>query len=116
MVYISHRLHEVKDITNRVAILREGVIVDIQKSAQTTTERMADAMVGRGVPRGQRRTAHNPAGVLSAKSPGGAAVCTEGPRRARGPRVGEGKHRGQANQEAQGVGRQGRFEQELRRR
>jgi len=60
VVYISHRLHEVKDITNRIAILREGVIVDIQKSAQTTTERMAEAMFGRIVSRDKRLTTHSP--------------------------------------------------------
>lgn len=68
VVYISHRLHEVKDITNRVAILREGVIVDIQKSAQTTTERMAEAMFGRVVSRDKRLTTHSPEVVLRAKN------------------------------------------------
>jgi ribose transport system ATP-binding protein len=68
VVYISHRLHEVKDITNRVAILREGVIVDIQKSAQTTTERMAEVMFGRVVSRDKRLTTHSPEIVLRAKN------------------------------------------------
>lgn len=68
VVYISHRLHEVKDITNRVAILREGVIVDIQKSAQTTTEKMAEAMFGRVVDRDKRTATYSPEIVLRAKN------------------------------------------------
>ncbi len=68
VVYISHRLHEVKDITNRIAVLREGRIVDVLKSSQTTTEQMAEAMFGRVVNRDKRTSSHSAEVVLRAKN------------------------------------------------
>lgn len=66
VVYISHRLHEVKDITNRIAVLRDGVIVDVLKSSRTTTEEMAEAMFGRVVTLDKRSATHSPEVALRA--------------------------------------------------
>jgi ribose transport system ATP-binding protein len=74
VVYISHRLPEVREISNRVAILREGVIVDIQKSSETTTEHLAEVMFGRVVVRDKRRTTHTSEVVLRATNLRGETV------------------------------------------
>ncbi|MDR1613457.1 MAG: sugar ABC transporter ATP-binding protein [Planctomycetota bacterium] len=47
IVYISHKLKEVKALTDRVAILRDGEVVHDGPTADMTTLQMAQKMVGR---------------------------------------------------------------------
>ncbi|MDO5285882.1 MAG: sugar ABC transporter ATP-binding protein [Actinomycetia bacterium] len=68
VVYISHRLHEVKDITNRIAVLRDGEIVEMLKSSRTTTEAMAQAMFGKIITRSKRQQQRSEEVVLRAKN------------------------------------------------
>ena len=49
VVIITHKLQEVKDISDRVAVLRKGEFVDELLTAETTMQEMTDCMVGRKV-------------------------------------------------------------------
>jgi ABC-type uncharacterized transport system ATPase subunit len=48
LIFISHKLHEVSAICDRIAVLRDGHLVDVVKSATPTSE-LARMMVGREV-------------------------------------------------------------------
>lgn len=50
IVFISHKLHEVLGISERVAILRAGRIVADVPTAKTNREFLAETMVGRAIP------------------------------------------------------------------
>ena len=47
VIFTSHRLDEVKDIADRVAVLRDGQIVRVERAADISEDAMAEAMVGR---------------------------------------------------------------------
>ncbi|WP_319529832.1 sugar ABC transporter ATP-binding protein, partial [uncultured Cohaesibacter sp.] len=47
VIYISHRLNEVVDLSDRVAVLRDGRIVSVTETSDETTETIAQKMVGR---------------------------------------------------------------------
>ncbi|MEW9612772.1 sugar ABC transporter ATP-binding protein [Shinella sp. S4-D37] len=47
VIFTSHRLDEVKDIADRVAVLRDGQIVRVENARDISEEEMAEAMVGR---------------------------------------------------------------------
>jgi ABC-type sugar transport system ATPase subunit len=47
IVYISHRLQEVFDLTDRIAVLRDGSLVRIASTDSYTKESIVEAMVGR---------------------------------------------------------------------
>jgi ribose transport system ATP-binding protein len=47
VVYISHKLDEVKEIADRVSVLRDGKLVTTQPTSELTQEEMANLMVGR---------------------------------------------------------------------
>lgn len=47
IVYISHRLNEIIELTNRVAVLRDGYHIDTLSTSQTDTEQLIHLMVGR---------------------------------------------------------------------
>jgi simple sugar transport system ATP-binding protein len=49
VIFISHKLHEVLDISNRVSVLRDGKLVDSCETAGCTKESLAEMMVGREV-------------------------------------------------------------------
>jgi len=49
IVYISHRLGEVKQIANRVTILRDGLLVTTRDVASVTEKEIASLMVGREI-------------------------------------------------------------------
>ncbi len=51
IIYISHKLAEVKEICDRIAVLRDGVLVSIADSNQLDPEEMARRMVGRELTR-----------------------------------------------------------------
>ena len=47
VIFTSHRLDEVKAIADRVAVLRDGQIVRVEKAQAISEDEMAEAMVGR---------------------------------------------------------------------
>jgi ribose transport system ATP-binding protein len=47
VVYISHKLDEVKRISDRVSVLRDGNFITTQETALTSEQEMASLMVGR---------------------------------------------------------------------
>lgn len=49
IIIITHKLEEVKAISDRVYILRKGEVVGERKTAETTTSELANLMVGREV-------------------------------------------------------------------
>ncbi len=46
IILITHKLKEVKDITDRIVVLRQGEMVGDVRTADATTERLAQLMVG----------------------------------------------------------------------
>ena len=49
VIFISHRLHEVMEICDRVVVLRDGVSIQDTETAKTDMQAIAAAMVGRKV-------------------------------------------------------------------
>jgi len=47
IIYISHRLNEIMDLADRVAVLRDGEIIDVMAKAQTSEESITRKMIGR---------------------------------------------------------------------
>ncbi|AEV30398.1 ABC-type sugar transport system, ATPase component [Sphaerochaeta pleomorpha str. Grapes] len=47
MIYISHRLDEIGEISNRVTVLRDGELVGTRKTSELSKEEMINMMVGR---------------------------------------------------------------------
>lgn len=62
VLYISHRLGEVKDIADRITVLRDGKHVTTRDAAELTPQMMAEFMVGRDVsklyPQHREQSAH----------------------------------------------------------
>ena len=51
IVFISHRLHEIKDLCERIIILRDGKLITDVPSPDISTREIASLMVGRGIDR-----------------------------------------------------------------
>lgn len=51
IIYVSHKLEEVRQICDRIAILRDGVLVDDRPAKEFTAEEIAKRMVGRNFSR-----------------------------------------------------------------
>lgn len=49
LIFISHKLHEVVEICNRVTVLRNGRTIGTRPTAETTKQALANWMVGREV-------------------------------------------------------------------
>jgi ABC-type uncharacterized transport system ATPase subunit len=47
VVFISHKLNEVMEISDRIVVLRSGQVVAERKTAETSTRELANLMVGR---------------------------------------------------------------------
>ena len=47
IVFISHRLNEVKTLCDRILVLRDGKLITDQKASELTTRQIASLMVGR---------------------------------------------------------------------
>jgi len=47
VIFTSHRLDEVRNIADRVAVLRDGQIVRVERASDISEDEMAEAMVGR---------------------------------------------------------------------
>ncbi|MBQ9594652.1 MAG: sugar ABC transporter ATP-binding protein [Synergistaceae bacterium] len=57
IVFISHRLSEIKELCSRVVVLRDGKLITDQPSEELTTRQIASLMVGR---ENTRREEHTP--------------------------------------------------------
>jgi ribose transport system ATP-binding protein len=60
VIYISHRLGEVKALADRVTVLRDGANVGDIPRAEITHDRMVRMMVGRDIAQFYARTCHKP--------------------------------------------------------
>jgi len=49
LIFISHKLHEVLDLSDRITVLRDGKLVGTVPNADVTREQLAGMMVGREV-------------------------------------------------------------------
>ncbi|WP_248925085.1 sugar ABC transporter ATP-binding protein [Paenibacillus hamazuiensis] len=49
IVYISHRMEELKRITDRITVMRDGCYIDTVRTAAVTTDRIISMMVGREI-------------------------------------------------------------------
>src|SRR5262249_22467400 len=49
VVYISHRMHEIRELADRIAILRDGRMVTVQPAADLGDEAVLSHMVGRPI-------------------------------------------------------------------
>jgi simple sugar transport system ATP-binding protein len=69
IVIITHKLHEVEEISDRVAVLRRGRFVGEMPTAQTTAQEMTNMMVGRAVSLNiERAEPENPAPRLNVEN------------------------------------------------
>jgi ribose transport system ATP-binding protein len=64
IIYISHFLEEVKEITSRYTVLRDGKSVGGGPTAQATTDKIISMMVGRKVDDLYPRSVHAPGNVI----------------------------------------------------
>src|ERR671936_2361422 len=81
IVFISHKLHEVKAVSDRVTVLRTGRTVATVDAAEATPRSLAELMVGRGLGEGPKAEPREPGeavlalqGVWADGDRGGAAV------------------------------------------
>jgi len=51
VIFISHKLHEIMAVSDRVAVLRRGVVVGVVETPDSSREMLAELMVGRAVSR-----------------------------------------------------------------
>jgi ABC-type sugar transport system ATPase subunit len=56
VIYVSHRLNEVMAISDRIVVLRDGRLVGIERTAETTPDTIVRMMVGRDLSYGFART------------------------------------------------------------
>jgi general nucleoside transport system ATP-binding protein len=63
IVFISHKLHEVRQISSRVTVLRRGAVVGTRATAEVDDRELASLMVGRPTI-GVRRAEAAPAGTV----------------------------------------------------
>ena len=49
ILYISHKLHEIKEIAERVTILKSGHVIDSRETKNVTTSFLAEKMIGKKV-------------------------------------------------------------------
>jgi len=69
IILITHKLQEIKDITDTVTVMRGGRVVGAVQTADTTKEELAQMMVGRPIENNLPRGAYNPgAPVLEVKN------------------------------------------------
>jgi ribose transport system ATP-binding protein len=54
VIYISHRMHELAQISDRITVLRDGRYVDTVETKSTPPERVISLMVGRSIAGEQR--------------------------------------------------------------
>ena len=64
IVFISHKLHEVLEVSDRITVLRGGRVVATVESAAATPHALAALMVGREVETGRRQPSRGPVGEV----------------------------------------------------
>jgi ribose transport system ATP-binding protein len=64
IVYISHRLGEVRELANRVTVLRDGENAGNLECGEITHDRMVELMVGRDISEFYARKSHEPGDVV----------------------------------------------------
>lgn len=64
MIYISHKLDEVFRITDRIAVLRDGKVIDMQKTSDLSRDRLVSMMVGRDIKDMYPKQTHAKEGVV----------------------------------------------------
>ncbi|MGQ5523052.1 sugar ABC transporter ATP-binding protein [Chitinimonas sp. PSY-7] len=77
IIYISHRLDELQRIADRVAVLRDGRLVDVRPMAGVLQDELVQRMVGRAVDEGATRPRRT-AGAMRLRAHGlrrGTQVC-----------------------------------------
>ena len=55
VIYVSHRLHEIMSVADRICVLRDGKLVGVRARAETTSDEIVRMMVGRDLTQGFRR-------------------------------------------------------------
>ncbi|MFI2486620.1 sugar ABC transporter ATP-binding protein [Promicromonospora kroppenstedtii] len=60
VIYVSHRMEEIKEISDRITVLRDGRYVDTLPTATTATREVIAAMVGRRLETGVRPAPRGP--------------------------------------------------------
>jgi ribose transport system ATP-binding protein len=55
VIFISHRLVEVMSVTDRIVILRDGLIVGIKETAKTNIDELIKLMVGRDIKEAEKQ-------------------------------------------------------------
>ena len=71
IIYISHRMDELKEITDRVTVMRDGQYVDTVNTAETTIDQIVQMMVGRVIfdePKSHSNVAPDAPVVLEARN------------------------------------------------
>ena len=109
LVFISHKLHEVLEISHRVTVLRDGRRVNSIPTSEATRPKLAEMMVGRPVlleyeknapnPREQARLVLDGVSALSNRGTVGLDACVAEPARGR-----DRGHRRRFGQRAAGIG------------
>lgn len=64
IIFISHKLHEVLEVADRITVLRRGKVVGTVRPSETTSEGLAELMVGRDVQLTVQRAQANPGDVV----------------------------------------------------
>jgi simple sugar transport system ATP-binding protein len=64
VIFITHKLHEVLDIADRISVLRRGKLVDTVPRAGVTEQQLAELMVGREVALRVDKTPAHPGATL----------------------------------------------------
>ena len=64
VIYISHRLHEIMPLADRIAVLRDGALVDVRPIGEVDQQTVAQLMVGRPVDSYFVTRAHKPGKVM----------------------------------------------------
>ncbi|MEW5813962.1 MAG: ABC transporter ATP-binding protein [Spirochaetota bacterium] len=64
VIFITHKLREVMEISNRVTVMRRGRVVNTRRTAETTPQQLANMMVGREVLLRINKTPANPGEVI----------------------------------------------------
>lgn len=64
IIIITHKLHEVLDISDKITVMRDGKVVGHTSPRETDSNQLANMMVGREIQMGKRRPSQNIGDVL----------------------------------------------------
>ncbi|WP_449374557.1 sugar ABC transporter ATP-binding protein [Arthrobacter psychrolactophilus] len=70
VIYISHRMDELKAISNRISVIRDGAYIDTVDTESTTMREVINLMVGREISGNQRPASHTPSDEVVLKVSG----------------------------------------------